>query len=153
MKHIRKRDWMGCAIAAAATLANRTYEDVAAHWPDLNPARFRYPRDLCALLEAVTHSPWHFSPCWLPHPRLEGYSPGPAPVAVWIQDRSRDPQFGHWIVLDGPIVHDSRKRTPQLVTHYRLRDWVVTLVAKPGLPEELVRLRQRKRLQVSESLG
>lgn len=153
MNHIRKRDWMGCAVAAAATLSNRTYEEVAAHWPDLSAARLRHPKELCALLEAVTDSPWHFAPCWLPHPRLGEYMPGPVPAAVWIQDRSIHPQLGHWIVMDGEMVHDSRKRTPRLLTDYTLRDWVVTLVAKPGLPEELVRLRQHKRLQVSEAVG
>jgi hypothetical protein len=153
MNHVRKRHWMGCGIAAAATLVGRTYEEVAAHWPDLAPVRLRYPQDLCALLAAVTDSEWHLQPVWLPHPRLGGYSPGTAPVAVWIQDRSIRPQFGHWIVLDGPMIHDSRKRMPQPVTQYRLRDWVVTMVAKPGLPEELIRLRHRKRAQVSESQG
>jgi hypothetical protein len=74
-------------------------------------------------------------------------------VAVWIQDRSLHPQLGHWVGLDGPVVHDSRKRMPQPVTRYRQRDWVVTLVAKPGLPEELIQLRQRRRLKVSESMG
>jgi hypothetical protein len=105
---------------------------------------------MCALLEAVTDSPWHFAPCWLPHPRLGEFAPGPVPAAVWIQDRSLHPQLGHWIVMDGPIVHDSRKRTPQLVTHYRLRDWVVTFVAKPGLPEELIQIRQRNRNRLSQ---
>jgi hypothetical protein len=30
---------MGCAIAAAATMSDRSYKEVAAHWPDLSPAR------------------------------------------------------------------------------------------------------------------
>lgn len=151
MNHVRKRHSMGCAVAAAATLSGRTYEEVAAHWPDLTPARLRIPQELCALLAAVTNSEWHLQPLWLPHPQLGEYSSGPAPVAVWIQDRSLHAQFGHWVAPDGPMVHDSRKRMPQAVTHYRLRDWVVTMVAQPGLPDELIRLRNRKRAQVLES--
>jgi hypothetical protein len=54
MNHIPKQDWMGCAVATAAMLAGRSYKEVAAHWPDLDEARLRFPRELCALLEAVT---------------------------------------------------------------------------------------------------
>ena len=36
MNHVRKKHWMGCATASAATLAGRRYEDVAAHWDAIN---------------------------------------------------------------------------------------------------------------------
>ena len=36
MNHIPKQQWMGCAVATAAMLASRSYEEVAAHWPDMD---------------------------------------------------------------------------------------------------------------------
>ena len=47
MKHIPKRQWMGFAVATAAMLAGRSYEEVAVHWPDLDEVRMRYPQELC----------------------------------------------------------------------------------------------------------
>jgi hypothetical protein len=67
MKHIPKQQWMGCAVAATAMLADVSYEEVAAHWPDLDEARMREPGQLCRLLEAVTDVPWHF--CSRSHPQ------------------------------------------------------------------------------------
>ena len=120
-------------------------------WPDVSPARLRYPRDMYALLEAVTDSPWHLAPCWLPHQRVSEYSPGSVPAVLWIEDRSIHSRFGQWSVLKGATVYDSGERTRQPVTRYRLRDWVVTLVAKPGLPEELIQIRQRRQNRLLEA--
>src|SRR4051812_35589413 len=94
MNHNPKQQWMGCAVAAAAMLADCSYEDVAGHWPDLDEARMRSPQELCALLEAVTDAEWHFSPCWHPEPRVGEFRPPPWPVAVWIQDAALRPRFG-----------------------------------------------------------
>ena len=41
MNHIPKQKWMGCAVATAAMLADRSYEEVSAHWPELDEARMR----------------------------------------------------------------------------------------------------------------
>jgi hypothetical protein len=49
MKHVPKQQWMGCAVATAAMLADRNYEEVAGHWPELDDARMRSPRELRAL--------------------------------------------------------------------------------------------------------
>src|SRR5262245_26100886 len=94
MNHIPKQRWMGCAVAAAAMLADRSYEEVAAHWPDLNEARLRSPRELCALLEAVTDTEWFLSPCWYPQPRVYEFVSPSWPVVVWIQDADFQPHFG-----------------------------------------------------------
>jgi hypothetical protein len=147
MNHIPKQRWMGCAVATAAMLANRTYEDVAGHWPDLDEARMRTPRELCALLEAVTDTDWHLVPCWHPQPRVGEFAPPPWPVAVWIQDAALRPQFAQWIVIDGDVVHDPGEGTAQPVSSYRLRDWLVELVVQPTRPEEVPCLREAKRLQ------
>jgi hypothetical protein len=149
MNHIPKQQWMGCAVATAAMLADRTYEEVAAHWPNLDEARMRSPGELCALLEAVTDAEWHFAPCWHPQPRVCEFLPTPWPLAVWIEDTPLLPQFGQWIVVKGEVVYDPGQWTPQPVSRYRLRDWVVTVVARPGPSEEWTRIRERKRLQES----
>jgi hypothetical protein len=39
MNHVPKQQWLGCAVAAAAMLAHRSYEDVAGHWAELDEAR------------------------------------------------------------------------------------------------------------------
>jgi hypothetical protein len=147
MNHIPKQQWLGCAVATAAMIADRSYEAVAAHWPDLDEARMRSPRELCALLEAVTDTDWHFCPCWHPQPRVREFLPPQWPVAVWIQETALRPHFGQWIVIKDHIVYDPGERTAHPVSSYPRRDWVVTLVAQPGPPEELVRIRERKRRQ------
>jgi hypothetical protein len=146
MNHVPKQQWMGCAVATAAMLADLSYEEVAAHWPDLDEARMRYPRELCTLLEAVTDTEWQLSPCWHPQPHVHQFSFPQWPVAVFIQDAALRPRFGQWIVLKDKIVHDPGARTAYSVTKYPLRDWVVTCVAHPVRPDDLARCRARKRL-------
>src|SRR5947199_6833340 len=82
MNHVPKQQWMGCAVAAAAMLAGRRYEEVAAHWPDLDEASTRSPRELCALLEAVTDHEWYLAPCWNKR-RVHEFSPPRWAVAAW----------------------------------------------------------------------
>jgi hypothetical protein len=146
MNHIPKQQWMGCAVATAAMLGARSYEQVAAHWPDLDEARMRSPRELCALLEAVTDREWYLAPCW-DTPRVVDFLPPQWPVAAWIQAAVFRPCFGQWIVIKDKVVHDPGESTESLVTSYPRRDWVVTMVAQPVPPEELVRIRDRKRAQ------
>jgi hypothetical protein len=147
MNHIPKQQWMGCAVATAAMLADRSYEEVAAHWPDLDEARMRSPRELCVLLEAVTDTEWYLSPCWHPQPRVREFVPPPWSVAVWIQDAAFHPHFGQWIVIKDEFVYDPGEWTEHSVRSYPRRDWVVTLVAQPMPSEEFVRIRDRKRAQ------
>jgi len=146
MKHVPKRQWMGCAVATAAILAGRRYEEVAAHWPELDEARMRSPRELCALLEAVTDREWYLAPCWN-KPRVHEFSPPQWPVAVWIQDALFHAQFGQWIVIKDKVVYDPGEWTESLMSNYPRHDWVVTMVAQPVPPEEFVRIRDRKRVQ------
>ncbi|HBI41440.1 MAG TPA: hypothetical protein DDY78_01105 [Planctomycetales bacterium] len=145
MNHIPKQQWMGCAVATAAMLADRSYEEVAAHWPDLKEGRMRAPQELCALLEAVTDIEWRFFPCWHPQPRVREFSPAQCPVAVFINDAELRPRFGQWIVVEDEVIHDPGERTAHSISSYPLRDWVVTLVAQPTRPVELARWRDRKR--------
>jgi hypothetical protein len=147
MNHIPKQQWMGCAVAAAAMLADRSYEEVAAHWPDLDEARMRSPRELCALLEAVTDTEWFIAPCWYPQPPVYEFTSPSRPVAVWIQDADFRPRFGQWIVINNDVVHDPGERTPHPVSGYPRRDWVVAVVAQPGPPEEFARILDRQRNQ------
>jgi hypothetical protein len=144
MNHVPKQQWLGCAVATAAMIADRSYEEVAAHWPDLDEARMRSPGELCALLDAVTDTEWYFSPCWYPQPRVHEFVPPPWPVAVFIEDDALRPRFGQWIVLKDEVVHDPGERTAHPVSGYPRRDWVVTLVAQPVRPEEPGLIRDRK---------
>jgi hypothetical protein len=146
MNHIPKQHWMGCAVATAAMLASRSYEEVAAHWPDMDEARMRSPRELCALLEAVTEHEWFLAPCWQ-RPQVHEFLPPQWPIAVWIQDAAFHPQFGQWIVINGKVVYDPGERTEQLMSRYPRCNWVVALVAQSVPPEEFIRIRNRKRAQ------
>lgn len=143
MNHIPKQQWMGCAVATAAMLADRSYEAVAAHWPELDEARMRSPTELCALLKAVTDTDWQFSPCWHPQPRVGEFLVPEWPVAVFIEDAVIHPHFGQWIILNEDVVHDPGEWAPYPVSTDPRRDWVVTLVAQPARPEELARKRDR----------
>jgi hypothetical protein len=136
---------MGCAVASAAMLGDLSYEEVAAHWPDLDEARMRCPQELCFLLEAVTETEWQFSPCWHPQQPIHTFPFPPWPVAVFIQDSGLCPRFGQWIVLKDELVHDPGAWTACVATRYSRRDWVVTCVAKPVRPDDLARTRARKR--------
>jgi hypothetical protein len=147
VEHILKQQWMGCAVATAAMLADLSYEEVAGHWPDLDEARTRCPQELCALLEAVTDTEWQFSPCWAPQPPVHQFPVPRWPVAVFIQDADLSPRFGQWIVLKDDLVHDPGEWTTYVATRYPRRDWVVTCVVQPVRPDELARNRARKRAE------
>jgi hypothetical protein len=146
MNHVPKQQWMGCAVATAAMLAGRSYKDVAAHWPDMDEARMRSPRELCALLEAVTDQEWYLAPC-RHQPRVHEFLPPQWPVAVWIQDATFHPEFAQWIVIKGKLVYDPGEWTEQHMSSYPRRDWRVTLVVQSEPPEEFIRIRDRKQSQ------
>jgi hypothetical protein len=151
MNHVPKQQWMGCAVATAAMLGDLSYDEVAGHWPNLDEARMRHPKRLCALLEAVTGTQWHLAPCWYQSP-VHRFAVPPWPVAVFIQDSRLRPRFGQWIVLKDAIVHDPGEQTVYVVSRYPRRDWVVTCVARPVWPEELARSLARKRQERVRSL-
>jgi len=112
MIHVRKCDWMGCAVAAVAMISNRSYGAVANHWPKLNLAWTRTPKGLCALLEAVTEFEWRFFPRWCPQPRVGEWSPRAGPVPAFIQDKPRGAKLAQWIVVHEGVVYDSSLKTP-----------------------------------------
>ena len=152
MKHIPKQQLMGCAVASAAMLADVSYEEVAAHWPDLDEARMRWPREFCALVEAVTDSEWHFSPCWHPQLPVRKFPFPKWPVAAFIQDADLRPRFGQWIVVRHEIVHDPGEWAAHIVSRYPRRDWVVTCMAQPAWPEDLAQSLSQKRLHKLRNL-
>src|SRR5688572_17209937 len=134
MNHVPKQQWMGCAVATAAMLSGRSYEEVSAHWPDLDEAGTRNTRELCTLLEAVTDHEWFLAPCWNKR-RVHEFSSPRWPVAAWIQDSLFHPRFGQWIVIKDRVVHDPGQWTAFLVSDYPLRHWLVTSVVQPVPPE------------------
>lgn len=146
MNHARKKHWMGCAVASAAVLSGRSYDEVFSHWPDLDVAHAREPRELRALLEAVTDREWYLEPCW-EKPELRDFVPPNWPVAVWIQDAARGAEFGHWIVMNGDVIYDSGEPAECRTGEYARRHWVVTEVAQAVPPKEYRRLRDRSRAQ------
>jgi hypothetical protein len=147
MKHIPKQEWMGCAVASAAMVADLSYDEVAAHWPDLDAARLRGAKDLCNLLESVTEIRWKLSQCWRPMKAVHEFPFPDWPVAVFINDAALRPRFGQWIVVRGEIVHDPGHSSAHIVSRYPLRDWVVTWITQPVRPNELARSQVRNRLR------
>lgn len=147
MQHIRKQDWMGCAIAAAAMISDLDYEQVAAHWPDVDAARLRWPRELRALLESVTDTEWRLTQCWHPLQPVREFAFPAWPLAAFIQDARKHPRFGHWVVVRNEIVHDPGESGVHLASRFPRRDWLVAWTAQPVCPNELVRSRVRNRLR------
>jgi hypothetical protein len=147
MKHVPKQAWMGCAVATAAMLAERTYEEVAAHWPDVSDAQLRSPRDLRALLESVTETDWRLTQCWNPLQPVCKFAFPDWPVAVFIKEPPPRARFAQWIVVRDEIIHDPGKTGADIVSRYHLRDWLVTWIAQPVHPDELIRSQARNRLQ------
>lgn len=146
MNHIRKQKWMGCAVATAAMVADLSYEDVAAHWPDLTDAQLRWPNHLCSLLESVTETRWQVSQCWYPLKTVEEFPCPEWPIAVFISGPQPQPRFSQWIVLKGEIVHDPGDWGPRLRSRYRLRDWLVTWTAQPLRPNDFGQTQARLHL-------
>jgi hypothetical protein len=147
MHHIRKQDWMGCAVAAAAMISDLDYEDVAAHLPDLDPARLRWPRELRALLESVTDTEWRLTQCRRPLRPVREFAFPAWPIAAFIQDDYKYPRFGHWVAVRDEIVHDPGEARVHLASKFPRSDWLVAWTAQPVCPVELARSRVRNRLR------
>jgi hypothetical protein len=148
MKHIPKQQWMGCAIASAAMLGDLTYDEVAAHRPDLDPARSRWPEEMCALLKGVTETEWKLTSYWPLFRRpLHRFSFPQWPVAAFIEDAPRGAQLGQWIVVERGVVHDPGERSAYVVSLYPQRDWVITWLAQPVRPAQLASNRARRHME------
>jgi hypothetical protein len=152
MKHVAKKDWMGCAVATAAMLADLTYEEVAARpsLPDL--ARTRYPKELCALLAAVTGSKWRITTFWFRRPVLAHFSFPEWPVAVFLQDAPYRPRLGQWVVVNRDIVHDPGEWTVYTVRKYPRHDWRIVSLAQPRRPATFASDQARRRLDKCRQL-
>jgi hypothetical protein len=145
MKHIPKKDWMGCAVATAAMIAELTYEEVAACQLNLDVAGMRWPRALCALLKDVTDTNWKVKSYWFRRPALGQFFVPESPVAVFLQDAAFRPRLGQWIVVKREIVHDPGEKNVFTVSTYPRRDWRVAYYAHPVRPAEFARNQARQR--------
>jgi hypothetical protein len=152
MKHIPKEKWMGCAVAAAAMLADLEYDQVETHWPDLSDASLRCPRQLCNLLDSVTETHWRLSQCWHPLKSISQVAFPRWPVTVFIQDEAPRPRFAQWIVVKDEIVHDPGRWSTDTINSYPLRHWLVGWIAEPYRPEELATNQARRRLRKVRSV-
>jgi len=66
MFHSQKQDWMGCAIATAATIGGITYEEAESLGGGRTPAQLRFPGETKRLLEKITHARWRWRRIWKP---------------------------------------------------------------------------------------
>jgi hypothetical protein len=147
MKHVVKEQWMGCAVASAAMLADLTYEDIAARTPALDAARLRWPHELCALLGGVTGARWRYTACWSPRPELCRFAAPLWPVAAFVQDAPSRPRLGQWVVIHGEIVHDPESRSAQHMSRYPRRNWRIAWVAQPVRPAEFAECQAQRHLE------
>jgi hypothetical protein len=146
MKHVAKQDWMGCAVATAAMLADLTYEEVAARpsLPDL--ARTRAPKELCALLKGVTDSAWRVTTFWFRRPMLAHFAFPEWPVAVFVQDALFRPRRGQWVAVKRDLVHDPGEWTVYTLSKYPRRDWRILWLAQPRRPAAFAGDQARRRI-------
>ena len=163
MKHVAKKEWMGCAIATAAMIGELSYEEVALRadmgaagfspvfhrggWPNAIAAQLRHPREMLALLRAVTHTEWRFSPLGDPLQPVRDFSFRPWPAAVWIQDTALQPRYGQWIVLSEGTVNDPSRSRGYVANKYPQRAWLIGCLAEPLRPVQLDVVRSRRYLQ------
>jgi hypothetical protein len=153
MKHVAKRDWMGCAVATAAMLADLTYEEVAARPSLPGLPRTRLPQALCALLQGVTGSQWRVSTFWLRRPLLNHFSFPEWPVAVFLQDAPYRPRLGQWVVVNREIVHDPGEGTGYTLRKYPRHDWRIASIAQPRRPATFAADQVRRRIdQIRQEL-
>jgi hypothetical protein len=136
MFHTRKQEFMGCAIATAAMIADSTYEEVAARCPGEDPARLRWPHRLRRLLETMTQSRWRRRWLWRRCPVRDFPFPD-WPVAVFLQDGWWRPHFGQWVVVKGPLVHDPALPGAVVIDRYPRKDWLVAKLLQPAQPTGL----------------
>src|SRR5258708_7408968 len=105
MRHVHKEDWMGCAIATAAMMADAAYEDMGGGLGGVSAGALRWPDKLRRALDKMTRIPWKSR--WLWRSRQVCDFPFPAwPVGVFVEDRRWFSKYGQWIVVRGEVVHD-----------------------------------------------
>jgi hypothetical protein len=151
MMHVPKQEWMGCAVATAAMLANRPYEDTASHWPDFSDAQLRWPKNLHALLESMTEIDWRLVQCKKPLQPICLISFPDWPVAVMIEEPPPRGRCAQWIVVRNEIVHDPGEKGAEIIRRYRLRHWLVTWIAQPIHPVALIQSQARNRMDTFQN--
>jgi hypothetical protein len=133
MFHVQKQHWMGCAIATAAMLTDRTYEEVSAASRRARPADLRWTAPLRRLLQRLTKTRWCRAWLWRARPVRDFVFPD-FPVAAFIQDRRRCARFGQWIGVKGSLIHDPEFGGACHVAKYPRRDWYVAQLIQPSRP-------------------
>lgn len=152
MKHVVKQEWMGCAVATAAMLADVRYEEVATSRSQSAAARLRYRKAFRLLLERVTGTKWYLRSSWLYPPALGQFAFPKWPVATFVQDAPFRPRFGQWIVVNGDLVHDPAERTVFTLDKYPRRAWRMACWAQPVQPAELVQNQKRRRVEAMRNI-
>jgi hypothetical protein len=138
---------MGCAVASAAMLADLSYEEAAAQSSGVDPARLRWPKELCGLLRRVTRNPWRLTSYWFPLHTLRRFSFPSWPVAAFVQDGHILASAGQWIVVKRDVVHDPGTQTVHTLTSYPLRAWRVSWLVEPVRPAEFARRQGERDLE------
>ena len=137
MKHICKQEWMGCAVATAAMVADLSYDEAAAHSPDLNAAGLRTAQGVASPFGKGDRHRLATLAVPTSAAKRARFPFPPWPVAVFIEDAAPRPRFGQWIVAKADVVHDPGQPRAQSARRYPLRYWLVTWVAQPVCPEQL----------------
>jgi hypothetical protein len=146
MFHVPKEEFMGCAIASAAIIADLSYDEAASFCGGESAEELRWVNKFPKFLETVTKTRWvRAGPLW---PCLLGKTSFPDfPVAALIRDQQWFPNFGQWIVIKGKLVHDPGLPNALLMHEYPFKGWYMSEVLRPKNPADL-----RKR-QFSERLN
>jgi hypothetical protein len=150
MYHICKQDWMGCAIATVAAIADLSYEEVVTVCDGVSPAELRESEEIRRLLEKVTRTRWVGNCPRRPKAVSEMLFPD-HPVAAFLQNRRESPQLGQWVAVRKELIHDPGLPAAYHLRRYLRRDWIVAQMFEPGDPSELDRRKNsRSRLVLQE---
>jgi hypothetical protein len=136
MFHIPKEEFMGCAIASAAMVADLSYEEAASFCGGASAEELRWVNKFPRFLENVTKIRWvRAGPLW---PCLLGKTSFPDfPVAALIRDQQWAPHYGQWIVVKGKLVHDPGLPRAVFMYEYPYKNWYLSEVLRPKKPADL----------------
>jgi hypothetical protein len=148
LSHVAQRGHKDCAIAAAATVAQVTYEEAASQSPPHCLERGTYSNEMLEILRRLTAVKWRICfPWWRTVKQLKAY---PYPIVLSI----RNPDIhasGHYIAMDETWVHDPASRQRVAKDFYGRGDARIKAILRPKSLEryhELIagRLNTRSRL-------
>jgi hypothetical protein len=152
MTHICKQEWMGCAIATAASIADLSYKEVVDLCDGVRAAELREYEAMRQLLEKVTCTRWVGKHMRRPKPVLETLFPD-YPVAAWLENRRIAPNFGQWIAIRRELIHDPGLQAAYHFRRYLRRNWIVAALLEPADPLNLESRRHAHSRHVLEELA